>query len=87
MGQDYELDLAVLKIEGSGYPTLTLGDSDKMRVGDWVVAIGQPYGLDHTVTSGVVSAKGRPISIQDRNYKNLIQTDAAINRAIPAVRC
>ncbi len=79
VGQDYELDLAVLKIDGSGYPTLTLGNSDKMRVGDWVVAIGQPYGLDHTVTSGVISAKGRPISIEDRNYKNLIQTDAAIN--------
>lgn len=79
VGQDYELDLAVLKIEGQGYPTLPMGDSDKMRVGDWVVAIGQPYGLDHTVTTGVVSAKGRPVTIQDRNYKNLIQTDAAIN--------
>ncbi|MGS0765481.1 trypsin-like peptidase domain-containing protein [Syntrophomonas curvata] len=79
VGQDYELDLAVLKIDGQGYPTLPMGDSDKMRVGDWVVAIGQPYGLDHTVTTGVVSAKGRPVTIQDRNYKNLIQTDAAIN--------
>ncbi|MGI5911469.1 MAG: trypsin-like peptidase domain-containing protein [Syntrophomonadaceae bacterium] len=79
VGQDYELDLAVLKIEGENYPTIPMGDSDKMRVGDWVVAIGQPYGLDHTVTTGVVSAKGRPITIEDRNYKNLIQTDAAIN--------
>lgn len=79
VGQDYELDLAVLKIEGSSYPTLPLGDSNRMRVGDFVVAIGEPYGLDHTVTTGVVSAKGRPITIQDRNYKNLIQTDAAIN--------
>jgi serine protease Do len=79
VGQDYELDLAILKIEGTGYPTLPMGDSDQMRVGDWVVAIGQPYGLDHTVTTGVVSAKGRPVTIQDRNYKNLIQTDAAIN--------
>lgn len=79
VGQDYELDLAVLKIDGTGYATLPLGDSDKMRVGDWVVAIGEPYGLDHTVTTGVVSAKGRPITIEDRNYKNLIQTDAAIN--------
>jgi S1-C subfamily serine protease len=50
-----------------------------MRVGEWVVAIGQPYGLDHTVTAGVISAKGRPITIEDREYKNLIQTDAAIN--------
>jgi len=79
VGQDRDLDLAVLKIEGSNYPVLKLGDSNKMRVGEWVVAIGQPYGLDHTVTTGVISAKGRPISIEDRNYKNLIQTDAAIN--------
>ncbi len=79
VGQDYELDLAVLKISGSNYPTLTLGNSDNMRVGDFVAAIGEPYGLDHTVTTGVVSAKGRPVTIEDRNYKNLIQTDAAIN--------
>jgi len=79
VGQDYELDLAVLKMNGNNYPTLPMGNSDQMRVGEWVVAIGQPYGLDHTVTAGVISAKGRPITIQDRNYKNLIQTDAAIN--------
>lgn len=79
VGQDSELDLAVLKIDGSGYSTVPLGDSDKMRVGDAVVAIGEPYGLDHTVTTGVVSAKGRPVTIENRNYKNLIQTDAAIN--------
>lgn len=79
IGSDRELDLAVLKISGSNYPVLPLGNSDKMRVGEWVVAIGQPYGLDHTVTTGVISAKGRPITIEDRNYKNLIQTDAAIN--------
>lgn len=79
VGQDRELDLAVLKISGKDYPFLKLGDSDKIRVGEWVVAIGQPYGLDHTVTAGVISAKGRPISIEDREYKNLIQTDAAIN--------
>ena len=79
VGQDYELDLAVLKIDGGNYPTLPMGDSNRMRVGDWVVAIGQPFGLDHTVTAGVISAKGRPITIGDRNYKNLIQTDAAIN--------
>lgn len=79
VGQDRDLDLAVLKIEGSNYPVLTLGDSNKMRVGEWVIAIGQPYGLDHTVTTGVISAKGRPVTIEDRQYKNLIQTDAAIN--------
>ncbi len=79
IGKDRDLDLAVLKIEGSDYPVLKLGDSNHMRVGEWVVAIGQPYGLDHTVTTGVISAKGRPINIEDRSYKNLIQTDAAIN--------
>ena len=79
VGQDYDLDLAVLKIEGSGYPTLPLGNSDVMRAGEMVIAIGQPFGLDHTVTVGVISAKGRPISIEDRDYRNLIQTDAAIN--------
>jgi len=80
VGQDYELDLAVLKIDGNkNFTTVKIGDSDSMRVGDWVIAIGNPYGLDHTVTAGVVSAKGRPIEIEDRVYKNLIQTDAAIN--------
>ncbi len=80
VGQDYEMDLAVLKIDaGEKLSTLSMGNSDQMRVGDWVVAIGNPYGLDHTVTAGVVSAKGRPLKIEDRPYRNLIQTDAAIN--------
>jgi len=80
VGQDYELDLAVLKINANKkFTTLKMGDSESMRVGDWVIAIGNPYGLDHTVTAGVVSAKGRPIKIESRVYKNLIQTDAAIN--------
>lgn len=80
VGQDYELDLAVLKLESKGsFSTLKMGNSDTIRVGDWVIAIGNPYGLDHTVTVGVISAKGRPITIGDRQYRNLIQTDAAIN--------
>ncbi len=79
VGEDYDLDLAIIKISGTNYPTLPLGDSEQMRVGEAVMAIGQPYGLDHTVTTGVVSAKERPISIEDRSYTNLIQTDAAIN--------
>lgn len=79
VGQDYELDVAILKIAATGLPTIPMGDSDVMRQGDWVIAIGNPLGLDHTVTVGVVSAKGRPITVQNRNYKNLIQTDAAIN--------
>lgn len=80
VGQDYELDLAVLKIEAAEKLTpLKMGDSGKIRAGEWVIAIGNPYGLDHTVTAGVISAKGRPMKIENRIYKNLIQTDAAIN--------
>jgi S1-C subfamily serine protease len=86
IGSNADLDLAVLKIEGKEpFPTLPLGDSDKMEVGDWVVAIGNPYGFDHTVTVGVLSAKEREIPIPDSStgqttiYKNLLQTDASIN--------
>lgn len=80
VGQDYEMDLAVLKIQGNKkFTPLKMGNSDKTRVGEWVIAIGNPYGLDHTVTAGLVSAKGRPMNIEERVYKNLIQTDAAIN--------
>lgn len=79
-GADYDLDLALLKIEpGRDLSFLNLGDSDQIRVGNWVIAIGNPYGLDHTVTTGVISAKGRPISVNDRQYENLLQTDASIN--------
>lgn len=80
VGADYDLDLAVLKIDApKDLPYLSLGDSNKTRVGEWVIAIGNPYGLDHTVTVGVVSAKGRPVQIEDRYYDNLLQTDASIN--------
>lgn len=80
VGADYDLDLALLKVNtGKELPFLTLGDSDQIRVGEWVIAIGNPYGLDHTVTTGVISAKGRPISVEDRQYENLLQTDASIN--------
>jgi serine protease Do len=84
LGSAYEMDLAVLKIEGTkDFPTLKMGNSDAAKVGDWVIAIGNPYGFEHTVTVGVLSAKGRPISIPDekgtRNFKNLLQTDASIN--------
>lgn len=80
VGYDDQLDLAVLKVDaGHKLPYLTLGNSDNTRVGEWVVAIGNPYGLDHTVTAGVISAKERPVTIEGRRYKNFIQTDAAIN--------
>jgi serine protease Do len=81
VGTNYELDLAVLKVATSKpLPTLRFGRSEDIRVGEWVIAIGNPLGLDHTVTVGVVSAKERPMTIGDRNYPHLIQTDAAINR-------
>jgi len=84
LGTAYDLDLAVLKIEGDGdFPTLPLGSSDTINVGDWVVAIGNPYEFDHTVTVGVLSAKERAINIPDsegtRRYQALLQTDASIN--------
>ncbi|MNI39766.1 putative serine protease HhoB precursor [compost metagenome] len=84
LGNSYELDLAVLKIENDkDLPILPIGNADAMKVGDWVVAIGNPHGFDHTVTVGVLSAKERPISIPDvqgtREYKHLLQTDASIN--------
>lgn len=80
IGQDPELDLAVLKIKADkDLPILKMGNSDQIRVGDWSVAIGNPYGLDHTVTVGVISAKQRPLNIGEAKFKNLLQTDASIN--------
>ncbi len=80
VGEDKQLDLAVLKINaGSNLPYLEFGDTNKLEVGSWVIAIGNPYGLDHTVTVGVISAKGRPVTINDNEYKDLLQTDASIN--------
>ena len=82
---DSSLDLAVLKIdEPDNLTAVQLGNSDNIHQGDWAIAIGNPYGFEHTVTVGVVSALGRPIEVptergQIRHYSNLIQTDAAIN--------
>ena len=78
VGKDAKTDIALLHIEGvTDLTAAPLGDSDKLRVGDWVMAIGNPFGLDHTVTAGIVSAKGRFIGAG--NYDDYIQTDAAIN--------
>ena len=81
VGSDPLTDIAVVKVEATDLPTLSLGDSERTRVGEWVIAIGNPYGLSHTVTVGVLSAKGRPIYSGDsgREYENFLQTDAAIN--------
>jgi serine protease Do len=77
VGRSGELDLALIKIEANDLPAVVLGDSNVLEVGDWVLAIGNPFGLSHTVTAGIVSAKGRVIGIGP--YDDLIQTDAAIN--------
>lgn len=84
---DYDSDLAILKIKADRkFQPIRMGDSDKIRPGDWAIAIGNPFGFEHTVTTGVISALGRPITIpatgsgsRARTYANLIQTDAAIN--------
>ncbi|HEX5037551.1 MAG TPA: DegQ family serine endoprotease [bacterium] len=77
VGSDPKTDLAVIKISAPNLPSVTLGDSDQIQVGDWVMAVGNPFGLDHTVTAGIVSAKGRVIGAGP--YDDFIQTDASIN--------
>ncbi len=80
VGSDPPSDLAVLKIDAKNLPTLSLGDSDKVRVGDFVLAVGNPLGIGQTVTSGIVSAKGRATGLSDGSFEDFLQTDAAINR-------
>ncbi|MBL8488101.1 MAG: DegQ family serine endoprotease [Rhodocyclaceae bacterium] len=77
IGADKRTDVALLKIEASGLPAVRLGDPAKLKVGEWVVAIGSPFGFDSTVTAGIVSAKGR--SLPQENFVPFIQTDVAIN--------
>ena len=84
VGHDAQTDVAVLKIDATDLPTVTLGDDAKTRVGEWALAIGNPFGLDFTVTAGIISAKGRSTQLADLNQDNyriqdFIQTDAAIN--------
>jgi Do/DeqQ family serine protease len=82
VGSDPPSDLAVLKIDSTNLPTVTMGDSDRVRVGDFVLAIGNPMGVGQTVTSGIVSAKGRSSrsGLSDGSFEDFLQTDAAINR-------
>ena len=80
VGSDPPSDLAVLKIEERNLPTVSMGDSDKVRVGDFVLALGNPLGIGQTVTSGIVSAKGRATGLSDGSFEDFLQTDAAINR-------
>lgn len=77
-GGDPQSDVAVIEINAGGLPALPLGDSSKLEVGEWVIAMGNPFGLSHTLTVGVVSAKGRT-SLGISDYEDFIQTDAAIN--------
>lgn len=82
IGTDSSTDLAVVKIDGKQLPSITVGNSDQLQVGDWVLAIGNPFRLRSTVTAGIVSALGRDVSILDdrMGVEDFIQTDAAINR-------
>jgi serine protease Do len=83
VGRDKHTDIAVLKVEDKGLQALPLGDSDAIEVGDWVVAIGNPFGLSHTVSAGILSAKGRTRDdvkgLDPSGYFNFLQTDASIN--------
>lgn len=82
VGTDPTTDLALLKIEGEDFPYAVFGDSDKVKVGEWVLAVGNPFNLTSTVTAGIVSAKGRQINILGGGtaIESFIQTDAAVNR-------
>jgi len=80
VGTDPASDLAVLKIDAAGLPTLAIGDSNHVRVGDVVLAIGNPLGVGQTVTMGIISAKGRATGVGDGSYEDFLQTDAPINQ-------
>jgi serine protease Do len=82
IGTDPKTDLALVKVEGKSLPHVELGNSAQLQVGEWVLAIGNPFGMEHTVTAGIVSAKGRQLGVGMNvpEYQDFIQTDAAINR-------
>jgi serine protease Do len=82
VGTDHSTDLALLKIETEGLPFITFGNSDELRIGEWVLAVGNPFNISSTVTAGIVSAKGRSMQIIEDDYKieSFIQTDASVNR-------
>jgi len=80
VGSDEQYDVALLKIEANELPVVKVGDSDKLRPGQWVVAIGSPFGLDHSITAGIVSALGRNTGGSGQRYVPFIQSDVAINR-------
>jgi serine protease Do len=83
IGHDPQTDIAVLRVDGGDLPFLSLGDSNRLRVGEWVLAIGNPFGLSHTVSAGIISAKGRTRNdvkgLDPAGYYDFLQTDASIN--------
>ena len=79
IGLDQSTDLALLKVDGTNLPSIIIGDSDKLKVGEWVLAIGNPFNLTSTVTAGIVSAKARGLGANKNGIESFIQTDAAIN--------
>jgi len=80
VGKDPQYDIALLKIDGKSLPTVTIGDSRTVKRGQWALAIGSPFGLDATVTHGIISAVGRNLGSGDQPYTSFIQTDVPINR-------
>ena len=80
IGTDPNTDLALVKIEGNDFPTIPIGDSDALKVGEWVLAVGNPFNLTSTVTAGIVSAKARTLGVYNGGIESFIQTDAAINQ-------
>ena len=80
IGTDPSTDLALVKIEGDDFPTIPVGDSEALKVGEWVLAVGNPFNLNSTVTAGIVSAKARSLGVYNNGIESFIQTDAAINQ-------
>lgn len=80
IGTDPSTDLALVKIEGDDFPTIPVGDSEALKVGEWVLAVGNPFNLNSTVTAGIVSAKARTLGVYNGGIESFIQTDAAINQ-------
>jgi Do/DeqQ family serine protease len=80
IGTDPSTDLALVKIEGDDLPTIPVGDSDQLKIGEWVLAVGNPFNMTSTVTAGIVSAKARSLGVYNKGVESFIQTDAAINQ-------
>ena len=80
IGADASTDLALVKIEGEDLPTIPVGDSDQLKIGEWVLAVGNPFNMTSTVTAGIVSAKARSLGVYNNGVESFIQTDAAINQ-------